>query len=73
MTTEIPIDMTYQIEYPTLAGYATPETAEYIALAGNTRTVESVLQRYDTDHQHRQQPNGQIRFEQRANHLVRLY
>ena len=41
MTTEIPMDTTYQIEYPTLAGYATPETAEYIALAGNTRTVEA--------------------------------
>ncbi len=41
MTTEIPMNMTYQIEYPTLAGYATPETAEYIALAGNTRTVEA--------------------------------
>ena len=41
MITEIPMNMTYQIEYPTLAGYATPETAEYIALAGNTRTVEA--------------------------------
>lgn len=41
MTTEIPMNITYQIEYPTLAGYAQPEMAEYIALAGNTRTVEA--------------------------------
>ena len=41
LTTEIPMNMTYQIEYPTLAGYATPETAEYIAMAGNTRTIEA--------------------------------
>ncbi len=39
MTTEIPMNMTYRIEFPALAGYAAPETEEYIALAGNTRTV----------------------------------
>lgn len=39
MTTEIPMNMTYRIEYPALAGYAVPETEEYIALAGNTRAV----------------------------------
>lgn len=41
MTTEIPMNMTYTIEYPTLAGYAVPETEEYIALAGNTRSIEA--------------------------------
>ena len=41
MTTEIPMNMTYRIEYPALAGYAAPETEEYIALAGNTRNIEA--------------------------------
>lgn len=41
MTTEIPMNMTYTIEYPVLAGYASPANEEYIALAGNTRQVEA--------------------------------
>ena len=41
MTTEIPMDMTYTIEYPALAGYSVPEVEEYIALAGNTRNIEA--------------------------------
>lgn len=41
MTTEIPMNMTYTIEYPALAGYAVPETEEFIALAGNTRNIEA--------------------------------
>lgn len=41
MTTEIPMNMTYTIEYPALAGYSVPEVEEYIALAGNTRNIEA--------------------------------
>ena len=41
MTTEIPMNMTYTIEYPVLAGYASPANEEYIALAGNTRQIEA--------------------------------
>lgn len=41
LTTEIPMNMTYQIVFPALAGYAVPETEEFIALAGNTRTVNA--------------------------------
>lgn len=41
MTVEIPINMTYTIEYPDLEGYSSPENEEYIALAGNTRQVEA--------------------------------
>ena len=41
MTTEIPMNMTYTIEYPALAGYSVPEAEEYIALAGNTRNIEA--------------------------------
>lgn len=41
MTTEIPMNMTYTIEYPVLAGYSVPEVEEYIALAGNTRNIEA--------------------------------
>ena len=39
---EIPMNMTYRIVYPTIAGYATPEEDEFIALAGNTRTVNAM-------------------------------
>lgn len=39
---EIPMNMTYRIVYPTIAGYATPEEDEFIALAGNTRTVSAM-------------------------------
>ena len=39
---DIPMNMTYRIQYPAIAGYATPETVEYIALAGNTRTVNAM-------------------------------
>lgn len=41
MTTEVPMNMTYTIEYPALAGYTVPQTEEYIALAGNTRNIEA--------------------------------
>lgn len=39
---EIPMNMTFRIVYPVIAGYATPEEAEFIALAGNTRTVNAM-------------------------------
>lgn len=39
---EIPMNMTYRVIYPTIAGYATPEEVEFIALAGNTRTVNAM-------------------------------
>lgn len=42
LSTEVPMNMTFTIVYPTIAGYATPETAEYIALAGNTRSVNAM-------------------------------
>ena len=39
---EIPMNMTFRIVYPVIAGYATPEEDEFIALAGNTRTVNAM-------------------------------
>lgn len=39
---EIPMNMTFRIVYPAIAGYATPEEDEFIALAGNTRTVNAM-------------------------------
>ena len=39
---EIPMNMTFRIVYPVIAGYATPEDDEFIALAGNTRTVNAM-------------------------------
>lgn len=39
---EIPMNMTFRIVYPVITGYATPEEDEFIALAGNTRTVNAM-------------------------------
>lgn len=44
LSTQIPVNMTYQIEYPTVEGYKTPDNGEYIALTGNTRQVEVTYQ-----------------------------
>ena len=41
LSTTIPVNMTYKIIYPDLEGYQKPEEGEFIALAGNTRTVEA--------------------------------
>lgn len=37
LTTTIPMNMTYTIEFPAVEGYATPATQEYIAIMSNTR------------------------------------
>lgn len=39
LTTSIPINVSYTIECEAIEGYKTPETQEFTAIAGNTRTI----------------------------------
>lgn len=39
LTVQVPMNMTYTVEFPEVEGYAKPENAEYVAVAGDTRKL----------------------------------
>lgn len=41
LTVQVPMNMTYTVEFPEVEGYAKPENAEYVAVAGDTREVSA--------------------------------